>query len=225
VDSLNANPVEIQFADDRSGKTLKAMVDGDTMVGLFFQGLYITQAIPLMPKAIYSANNGVYNFLSAMLSIQLSQLDYISYGMYYSVQCSEEYPFDTPETVMAMLKQLPPQLVGFARRGLVDPIQFSVCQMWGTKPPAPIENQPVTSDVPTLVMSGEYDPITPPDYGKAAAATLKNSFFFQFPGLGHGTIPSDVCPRSIALAFVDNPTAKPDAACIASMREPSFSSG
>ncbi|NIT65351.1 MAG: alpha/beta hydrolase, partial [Gemmatimonadetes bacterium] len=60
------------------------------------------------------------------------------------------------------------------------------CELWQSGAADPVENQAVSSDIPTLVLGGEFDPITPPQYGRQAAATLPNSFFFQYPGLGHG---------------------------------------
>jgi hypothetical protein len=85
-----------------------------------------------------------------------------------------------------------------------------------------VENQPVTSDIPTLVMQGEYDPITPPAWGQHAAETLENGYFYIYPGVGHGAALVDGCPREMMLAFLENPTATPDDSCIAGMDGVSF---
>jgi hypothetical protein len=90
-------------------------------------------------------------------------------------------------------------------------------------PAAPArENQAVSSDTPTLVLSGEFDPITPPAYGKAAAQTLSKSYFFQLPKAGHGASASEDCPRNMAIAFFDNPAQKPDDACLSEMAKVPF---
>jgi pimeloyl-ACP methyl ester carboxylesterase len=80
--------------------------------------------------------------------------------------------------------------------------------------PDPVENMPVVSDIPALVLSGEFDPITPPEWGRAVAADLSNSFFFEFPTVGHGVIRSDTCARDMALAFLNDPTTEPDSSCM-----------
>jgi pimeloyl-ACP methyl ester carboxylesterase len=80
----------------------------------------------------------------------------------------------------------------------------------------------VTSSLPTLILSGEYDPITPPSNGKAAQTTLSNSFFYQFPATGHGVFYTDTCPDTIMMDFLRQPTEKPDSGCIAAMPEPNF---
>jgi hypothetical protein len=56
-----------------------------------------------------------------------------------------------------------------------------------------------------------------------AAQTLRKSYFFLFPGVSHGVYPvSNRCPNDITLAFWQNPTEKPDASCISTMPEASF---
>ena len=80
----------------------------------------------------------------------------------------------------------------------------------------------MTSDIPTLVISSEFDPITPPAYGKEAAKTLSKSFVFEVPRASHGSSVTEDCPRSMVLAFLDDPTQKPDAACFADMAQMKF---
>jgi pimeloyl-ACP methyl ester carboxylesterase len=99
---------------------------------------------------------------------------------------------------------------------------FTLCQRWGQKRVITAQRQPVTSALPTLLLSGEYDPITPTINAKAAMNTLSKSFLFVFPGIGHGVAYTGECPDDIILAFLANPDKKPDGSCIASMSEPEF---
>ncbi len=71
-------------------------------------------------------------------------------------------------------------------------------------------------------MAGEYDPITPPDWGRHAAETLKNSFFFEYPGMGHGTSLGGGCPTEMMIAFLEDPTRAPDDTCIGEMGGPQW---
>jgi hypothetical protein len=102
-----------------------------------------------------------------------------------------------------------------------DPI-FAICEDWEVAPAGQIENQPVRSDIPTLVLAGEYDPITPPAWGQMVASDLSRSYFFEFPGVGHGASVADVCPLKVTLAFLNDPNVSPDSSCIAQMRPPDF---
>ena len=100
--------------------------------------------------------------------------------------------------------------------------EYAVCGIWGAGVGSPVENQAVHSDIPTLVVSGEYDPITPPERGALAAETLSRSFVFEFPGVGHGATLAGDCPMSVSVAFLDDPTTEPDSSCIAGMSGPAF---
>ena len=74
--------------------------------------------------------------------------------------------------------------------------------------------KPVESGVPTLVLSGEFDPITPPAWGEAVLPGLTNSTHIVAPGQGHGTIARGCMPRLI-LDFVETPDPQAlDASCV-----------
>ena len=94
------------------------------------------------------------------------------------------------------------------------------CHLWDTGRDARVNN-PVTSDVPSLVFQGEWDPAVPNPPIQAAASHLRNGTFVQVPGIGHGALGSYLgwqdCPRSVAAAFLRNPTAPLDASCVAAM--------
>jgi pimeloyl-ACP methyl ester carboxylesterase len=223
INQFNAQPITVQVPNLRQGgKQANAVIDGDALAGLMFQAFYITDLIPSLPQSIYDIQKGDYTFITTITTLQLFQLNYVSSGMYMAVQCKEELPFDTADTINAILEQTRPELKGFVRRQLIDPSALDVCATWGEGAPNPIENQPVVSDIPTLVLSGEYDPITPPDYGKLVAQTLSKSFFFEFPGTGHGVVPSSQCALGMALVFIADPTNSPDSKCLADVKEPDF---
>lgn len=80
----------------------------------------------------------------------------------------------------------------------------------------------MTSDVPTLVLSGEFDPITPPEWGQQVANTLSRRFFYIFPGVGHGAATAHECPTEIVHTFVNDPSLEPDASCVGGMGGPDW---
>jgi pimeloyl-ACP methyl ester carboxylesterase len=210
VDELNASPVTFPMKL-KSGEAVTVLFDGDGLLGTIFQSLYATSLIPLLPRLIYEVRDGNYRLVSALQSAFMTQLDDISFGMHYSVQCGEEAPFGTPEELNAVYAQYPEY------RGLGGLGTFDLCKAWDTSPAAAIENQPVASDIPTLVLAGEFDPITPPAWAELAAETLRNSYFYTLPHSGHGaSLTGGECPRAIVLDFLDDPSRAPDTSCIAS---------
>ena len=68
-------------------------------------------------------------------------------------------------------------------------------------------------DIPTLVLAGEYDLQTPPEWGELAASGLSNSYLIEFPNTGHGVIFYSSCAQDIFQAFIDQPTMEPDSTC------------
>jgi pimeloyl-ACP methyl ester carboxylesterase len=71
-------------------------------------------------------------------------------------------------------------------------------------------------------MAGQFDPITPPSYGRLAAQSLSRAHFVEFPAMGHATLYPG-CPTQIVAAFLDAPQQAPDTSCVATMPGLDFS--
>ena len=84
--------------------------------------------------------------------------------------------------------------------------------------------QRLVTDVPILVAAGTIDPITPPNYSQSIMSDLANGQYVEFPYTGHGALISNSpgCGQEIWLAFVRDPMAPVDTACIANMDAPDF---
>ncbi len=216
VARTNEEPVKTSVFDFSTGERVPLWLEGDDLINILFQALYDRSITSYLPFTIYQAYQGNYNSF-ATLAAALDVEDSFSFGMYYAVQCHEEVPFNDPATVEASMKAQPQ---------LGDITDFdatlAICGVWRAGQAGDIENQPVKSDIPTLLLSGQYDPITPPAWGARAAETLSRSYHFEFPGVGHGASVSDECAANIAAEFVNNPTARPDSSCIAQLDTPSF---
>lgn len=219
VSDLNAHPITFQTVDLYTGKSYTAAFAGDDLVFWLFSALYVTEFIPLLPQTIYQIRDHNYSQLSQIYgAVEFD--DTLSYGLFYSATCSEDWDF---------LKQ---QDIAVATRGMAQQIQpafatelqqeYDTCQIWHVKQLPAAQKQAVSSEIPTLILSGEYDPITPPANGQLAAQTLKHSYYFLFPGMGHGEEYSAQCANDIISAFEDNPAQKPPGACINLMSEPAF---
>lgn len=215
---LNATPASVAVIDVETGEPLfEASVTGDELLVTVFQALYSEDLIRDLPLGIALAEEGNYNFVGYMLGIALFNEQFFSPGMHVSVQCNEEVSFSSRATVEASARPYP-ALKDFVEG---DPT-FGICGAWGAGKAAPEENRAVTSTVPTLIFAGEYDPITPPAWGRLVNDDLESSFFFEFPGVGHGAMNAGDCPSSIAFAFLRRPAVQPDASCIAGMGPPNF---
>jgi pimeloyl-ACP methyl ester carboxylesterase len=137
-----------------------------------------------------------------------------SQGMYFAVQCSEEISFASLEDVRAAAANYP--RLGNFFAGVMEFTEhvYALCDAFGISAPDPIENEAVHSSVPTLLLAGEYDPITPPVWAPLAAETLSTSYTYTFPGTGHAVISRGACPAGMIRAFLSNPHSAPDASRI-----------
>lgn len=87
------------------------------------------------------------------------------------------------------------------------------CEVWPTVPSEPGDSEPVVSEVPTLILAGEIDPLTPPENARIAAATVAHAHLFVLPMVGHGALWTAPCAATIVAAFLEQPLRRPDVAC------------
>jgi pimeloyl-ACP methyl ester carboxylesterase len=188
-------------------------MDGDTFMSLVFQVLYESRLRYLLPELIYDASRGEFETLDKMRGSLIGQLDVSSRGMMFSVQCNEELAFSSM-TDLEQVMQAYPHLARMYEYAIIGKLPFRACEFWGAGRALPNANQPVYSDLPTLLMAGEFDPITPPAWAFKAAETLENGYVFEYPGVGHGATALAGCPREMMIAFLENPYQKPDDSCV-----------
>jgi len=208
VDQLNANPVTVSLAV--GGSDTPVSLTGDLLIDVLFVGLYNPAVTSSMPKMIYQIRNGEYSILRNRLSLYFDTSSAL--GMGTSVQCAEEVPFNSGQDAYTAAQGVQPEIAAFFPQS-VQPM-FTVCQDWTGIAPDPRENQPVDSDIPSLILAGEFDPITPPEWGQMTVGHLSNSYFFELRGNGHWVTRSSRCALAIMLVFLDNPTVVPDASCL-----------
>jgi hypothetical protein len=183
---------------------------------LFFQMLYATELLPLLPQLIYDVRGGRYEMFGRIASLFVFERT-IAEGMYYSVICAEDADFNPADAVDSQLR---PQV---AERALRDAQHLiDLCRRWGVEPLGAAVDRPVEGDVPTLVLTGRFDPITPPAFAALAAQTLRPSYLFTFPDAGHGVFQSDPCANQLVAAFLADPQTRPNDACVAAEGPPRF---
>lgn len=217
VDRLNAEPAELWVVDFLTFGGYPALMDGDTLLGLVFQGLYSDLIIPAIPQMVSDAADDHFFKAQALLSGFLINEAFFSIGQFLSVQCHEEVPFSDSAAVRAWMDEYP-RLLPLVEGALVQSEDASeFCRGWGAGTADPIENEPVVSDIPALVLAGGFDPITPPEAGRSVSERLENSWFVEFPTLGHGVTATEGCPKAITLAFLEDPRSRPDTSCVPGM--------
>jgi pimeloyl-ACP methyl ester carboxylesterase len=237
IDSLNANPALFTTEDFETGDLIDAEMTGDLVVDLLVNALYDSELIPLLPQFIDEASAGNFDLVAEIDSEgsfrrQSDDEDDFddfeddlgdisdSEGLFHSVECVEEMPFNSlanAETAAASI----PVAIREALLGEIESIHIA-CDIWSVEAAAALENEPVFSDVPTLLLVGVFDPVTPLSWAELAAETLSDHYLYVFPDQGHSVLTANECAMQITLDFLIEPTLEPDSSCLAMETAPEF---
>ncbi|MBN1967478.1 MAG: alpha/beta fold hydrolase, partial [Anaerolineae bacterium] len=220
VEQLEAQPVTFSVVHPVTGTAITLTMDGSTLVNLVYVLLYDTSAIPWLPRLIVQASQGDISGLARYGTGVIAWFMRGSNGVALSIKCAEVVPYSDPADLGAVIAVVRPELRDVLQENVDS--QTAVCAVWDVPPADPIENQAVTSTIPTLILAGAYDPVTPPEWGYRAAETLPNSYVYLFPAVGHGVTGRELCSRFVSAMFLNDPTAAPDAPCLARLRGPVF---
>ncbi len=171
----------------------------------------------LLPTLIHEAAGGRLAPLAAQAMIMAGQItDQLASGMQNTVVCSEDVPYFTPQDLD------PARLAGsYQGTDQLDALRV-ICEHWPRGPVDDDLHAPLASDIPTLLLSGESDPVTPPAAAEAAARGLTRHRHLVLAGEGHGQLATACMPRLMAEFLDASEPERIDAACLATHEPPPF---
>ena len=209
LQGLERQPVTLTLPHPRTGEPTELRLTRD-MVALAVRLLsYSPETVALLPLLIHTARqSGDLSALAAQYLIVADQLGgSITAGMGYSVQCAEDMPAIDPAEAARV------NAGAYLGTTVIDQLR-KVCAVWPAGAAPANSREPVRSDVPTLLLSGGADPVTPPENGERAARTLPNSLHIVAPGQGHNVVFRGCIPR-IVTTFINQGTVSGlDTACV-----------
>jgi pimeloyl-ACP methyl ester carboxylesterase len=162
----------------------------------------------LLPALIHEAAHGKLRPLAAQSVMNMRQIsDQLANGMQYSVICSEDEPFFTGAIDRAAMAKT------YQGTDMADALH-EICKLWPRGPVDADLHAALHSDIPTLLLSGEADPVTPPIDAERAAEGLTRHRHLILKGEGHGQLATG-CMPIIAADFLDEAAPdKLDASCL-----------
>ena len=196
-----AGLVSVELGDATSGLTARTLAEPELQAVVRLMS-YSAPTIALLPLVIDEAHKGNYARLAAHADIVIESLaDSLSFPMHNAVVCTEDRPFFTAEAVA-------PAPSTYLGTSIVDAL-VGICSAWPVGVRDEDLGDPVESNRPVLLLSGELDPATPPEYAeRVIRAGLSNARHLVAPGQGHGIAQVGCVPRLIS-EFLATPT--PDA--------------
>lgn len=190
---LAGSPVPVELEDPKTGEPTSVELDETELAGTIRLMSYHPNTIALIPLVVSEAANGNYAPLAAQQLMNADAMaDALSLGMHNAVVCTEDAPFfDVGEDTRRELE-----------RSYIGPVLLealeAICSVW---PAGVIDEgfrEPLATDIPTLLLSGDADPVTPPAYAEEAAVELGNAAHLIGPGQGHGLAPRGCVPGILA---------------------------
>lgn len=202
---LKANPRMVRFRDATTGAPREEELRFEHLSGVVRMYSYMPTLAAMLPLVLAESEQRRDELLMALASMLFGQLgEQINHGMQLSVLCNE----DAPKLVERE-----------ADRDTVIGSEFvrslrAQCAVWPVGERSDDFHAALVSDVPTLLLSGEFDPVTPPRYGDEVLATLSNARHLVLPGQGHNALPVGCTPKLVARFLDTLDAAALDASCL-----------
>jgi len=222
--SVVDNPIEVEVEDTENYPSGKARFFSDVVAFLPFVFLYEQDNYPGVPGLVYAWADAVERrdetlFRAIALASGDTGFGGQSQGMSDALLCQDG---DNEAQARAGIKDIEEYPVLGAAIGTVESWgrYASACDELGLFQRPAEQYAPVETDLPSLVVEGEMDPITPPPNARAIMPGFRNGTYVEFPFAGHGPTRSVKCGGDMLNAFYDDPAAEPDLACVAEMKEP-----
>jgi pimeloyl-ACP methyl ester carboxylesterase len=211
---LDSLPVRVSVTDS-SGQVLSGLV-GRWDLAYAVRGMLYGPLAASLPAWVHEAERT--NDFSAFARVYWQRTRWVgdstSVPLHLGVYCSEDLPFiDSASAVRR------------AQGTLIGPSYYleyrAGCASWPMPPASREMRQPWVSDIPTLLLSGERDPVTPPEYGARVARSLSRSRHIVIKGGGHAE--QSACKTQVVAAFLNEPRSQlPAKTCLDQLDLPAF---
>jgi pimeloyl-ACP methyl ester carboxylesterase len=190
--------VSVRLSRDAFAETLRVMMYTDSRS---------------VPRVIDRAHRGEFDeFAQRGLERNRALRNSLALGMLMCVTCTEDVARIRDEDIAPLTDGT---FLGDVRIRR----QVAACADWPESIVCPPHAEPVTSDVPVMLISGTLDPVTRPWFGEEAASHLANSLHVVVPG-SHGN--NDPCVQSIMRRFLEGASPDVDCSCVWNLTLPAF---
>ena len=190
IETRLATTPAVVTAEAPDGGPVQLRVTPDMFHFLLLMMMQATPSRQFVPLLIATAaTTGFQPFATTLLQLRRGFADF-PLGMYLSILCAEDAPriHPRPSAPNAPLSDAAAKL-------------GRACSQWPVNAAATRALAPFSSDVPTLIISGTLDPVTPPQAAARLAASLRRTTHFVLPATAHGPMFPE-CARPAVAAFI-----------------------
>lgn len=206
---LESTPQEVSLTDPRNGEPITIKLSNSEVASTVRLLSYSPETAALIPLLIRDAvAQNDLSRLAAQYLIVAGQLnETISDGMSFSVLCAEDLPFIDPMKAAALND-------GTYMGDIQTDQLMEICSIWPHGEVTEAFKKRVEADTPTLLLSGEADPVTPPSKAEQVAQGLPNSLSIIAPGQGHNVVFRGCIPWLMSEFFESASVENLDTSCV-----------
>jgi pimeloyl-ACP methyl ester carboxylesterase len=209
---LDLGPAQSMVTHPITGERKTYNITSNSIRAALFRPLYIPQLQAVLPGALHSAISGDYApLMSLNLMMLQGGLSDVSFGMHSSIVCGEDIK---PLTVEDRAK------AGAMFKPAFTAMYDRTCAVWPAADVPADFATPVKNALPTLILSGGRDPVTPPIYGEQVAKGLSASKHLIAPNIGHGVSMQGCAPKLLAEFINKASVEKIDGECLKRLPAP-----
>jgi len=177
IQTLEQAPITLNIPHPRLGDKTSFVVSKSKFISTIFMQLYSMQTRALVPLVIHQASLGNFAPLAGLIS-QTDGDQGIYLGLNLNIVCNEDMPKISQAMSVADANN------NFGGSLTMESLK-TACPLWPIYAVEQSFYQPVTANIPTLILSGNLDPVTPPSNGEKSAATLPNSHHIVVENAAH----------------------------------------
>jgi pimeloyl-ACP methyl ester carboxylesterase len=204
--TLPGTGVAVQISQDQTAEAIRFM-------------LYQPGTASRVPLMLHTAFQGDFGPIAqASLAYRRQILPSVSVGLYLSITCAEDVPWIKQRAAVQLAHNT--FLGNSSLRQLKE-----ACALWPRANIPITYSKPTRSTAPVLILTGEWDPVTPPANAAAVAQSLPNSLNLVVPHGGHdfGDLEGIGCVVSLLNDFIEKGrTNTLDTSCLANVRRRGF---
>lgn len=217
-------PIAIRVEDTERYPTGTAWILSDLITLLPFALFYEESSYPAIPAIIDAWTAAVAErdeTLFRALANAPPDVSSVSPGMHNAILCNDGHLAARVVSARLDREDFPTLTNATLVEGAAEKYATRCAELVSGPRPAEAYSL-VETDIPTLLIVGDMDPITPPPLAQAIEPGFSNSTYVEVPYAGHGPTLFVDCVGNMLNRFYDEPAAEPDTSCADQMEPPKF---
>jgi pimeloyl-ACP methyl ester carboxylesterase len=179
LDRLKQGPVTVPIVNPIKGNPENVIFTYNNFIHGVRSMLYNTWRSMWIPAFVHWASGGNFSPVAEYTAGYLWGINRdLKDGMFLCVTCTETIPYIDYSEARAMAQGT---FMGTYRLEQ----QKNACDWWVRGEHPDDFHQMYVMEIPTVILSGEIDPVTPPQYGEEFASYLPNSLHVVIPNAAH----------------------------------------